>query len=435
MVELTAQVAPEITRAAPEHEAVYRRNFKFFLADFVLFSIGMGLIGASTVIPDFVRHLTGSEVLIGLSSQLFEIGWLMPQLLVARRLVRVTHKKMWFLGPNIPVRFVILVLAGVIVLLGEERPGPILAAFLICYGIAAVGDGLVGVPWLDLVGSSLDSRRRARLFGWGTALVGVLMIGLTQVVRLILSDRGPGFPENYALLFGLAGLLFASTIPLALPIRELPGGKARPSSPSVREYLPDLWRVLRQDRPFRAMIITRVLSSLFTLATPFYIGFATVKLKMASDVAVSNLLLMQTLGNVTGSLLFSWLGDRRNLLFIRLALLSAGMQPVMALLASAVGPGPLYVGFFAAGIAQGSLVFAFLNWVVGYTTPDQRPIYSGLFNSVSAVSLLAAPLAGGSIVQELGYETVFAVALVIILAAIYVAMRHIRQPQAARAAP
>jgi hypothetical protein len=88
MADGTLQPVAEIELADSERDRIYRRNFIFFLADFVLFSVAFNLIGSTTVIPDFVRKLTGSEILIALSSQMFEILWLMPQLLVARRLVR-----------------------------------------------------------------------------------------------------------------------------------------------------------------------------------------------------------------------------------------------------------------------------------------------------------------------------------------------------------
>lgn len=422
------------TLSAIERESVYRRNFVLFLADFVLFSIGFNLIGPTTVVPDFVRRLTDSEVLIALSSQMFEVGWLLPQLLIARRLVRVQNKKWWFVGPNIPVRTFMLIFGGIVFALGTEHPGLLLGLFILFYGLAALGDGLVGVPWLDLAASSLDNRRRARLFGYGNALVGVSILGLTPVIRLILSDKGPAFPDNYALLFVLAGLLFLITVPAMIFIRELPGGEVQETSPPLREYLPDLVRVLRRDGPYRAVITARVLATFFTLAGPFYIGLATERLGMASDVAVSHLLLMQTLGTVGGALSFSWWGDRRPLRFIRLALLAGAIQPTLALLATAVGPAPLYVAFLVAGAVGATLGFSFINWVLIYATPEQRPVYSGLFNSVSAVGLLTAPLLGGLIVEELGYEAVFVVALAFMLSALAMSLRFIDKPAAAAGA-
>lgn len=429
MAESAPQPGAPDSLTPSEREQVYRHNYRLFLADFLLFSVGMSLLGTTTVIPAFIRGLTDSEVLIGLSSQLFEIGWLLPQLLVARWLVSVANKKWWFAAPNIPVRLLILVLAGVIVLLGPERKTAILIAFLVLYAGAALGDGLVGVPWVDLIGSSLDGRRRARLFGLGTAFVGIAMLGLNPIVQRILSDEGPPFPNNYALLFAISGTLFTITIIPPMFLRELPSATPQVAPPSMRDYLPQLGRVLRTDHPFRAVIIARVLLSLATLAGPFYIGFATEQLGMSSDIAVSNLLLMQTLGSVAGSLALSWMGDRQIVLFIRLVITMALLQPALALLASAVGPAPLYLAYVMAGVVIGSLNLSLTNWVVMYASPDQRPIYAGLFNSAAAVTLIVAPLMGGTIVELLGYEVVFVMAFVIVSAALGVVLRSLVEPR------
>lgn len=419
MTASTSQVRPDTAVTRADRERVYRRNFPLFLGDYVLMMIGFNLIGPTTVIPDFVRQLTTSEVLIGLASQMFEVGFMLPQLLVARRLLKVERKKWWFIGPNIPVRTFILIFAGLIVLLGPERPHLILALFLLFYGLAALGDGLVGVPWLDLAGGSLDSKRRAQTFGDGRAMVGVAMLGLAPLVRLILGERGPDFPNNYALLFALAGLCFLVTVPFGFFLHELPGGKAQASIPPLRDYLPLLGRVLRDDRPYRAMLITRLLATFFTLAGPFYIGFATEQLGMSSGVAVSNLLLVQTLGSVGGAMMFSRWGERRNLLFIRLILIIGILQPALALLAGRAGRGFLYAAFLAGGVVIGCLTISFINWVISYATPDERPVYTGLFNSISAVGLLAAPLLGGAMVEQWGYNAVFLAALVVMAGALF----------------
>lgn len=412
-----------------QHEQIYRRNFLFFLSDGILFTVAMGIIGATTVIPDFVRQLTDSEILIGLSGSLFEIGWTLPQLFVARYVIRFARKKWWFVLPNIPARFVMLIFGGVVVLLGKDQPGAILAAFLICYGIAAVGDGIVGVPWADLVGTSLDNRWRARMFGIMTASAGLIMLGISPLIGVILGDTGPGFPNNYALLFAAAGVLFALSIVPAIFIRELPGGKAAEKIPPLREFLPELGRVLRTDAPFRAIIITRMLTGLFAMASPFYIGFATEQLNLSSGVAVPTLLAMQTIGSVAGALVYAWLGARNNLLYIRLALGAAALLPISALLATLLGPLPLYLGFLVSGMALSNLFFSFLNWVVTYAAPDQRPIYAGLFNTVAAVISLSAPVIAGTIAQHVGYEALFAVAIVMVCAALFVTLRFVPNPR------
>lgn len=407
-------------------ERIYRRNFIYFLLDNIMFSVAMGIIGSTTVIPDFVRRLTSSEILIGLSGNLFGIGFTLPQLLIARYIVRHERKKWWFVGPNIPVRFVILIFGGITAWLGRDQPGLVLLAFFICYSIAALGDGLVGVPWSDLIGTSLDNRWRARMFGLTTAVTGVAMLSIAPLIGFVLGDGGPAFPNNYALLFGAAGLLFALSIPVGLFFHELPGGKAVDKLPSLGEFLPDLGRVLRDDVPFRAYILTRLFTGLFMMAAPFYVGYATVELGLSSQVAVPVLLAMQTAGSIIGALAYAWLGARSNALVIRLALGAGALLPICALLAGVVGPLPLYFGFLMSGMSTGNLLSGYMNWLVGYAHPDRRPVYVGLANTVTAVFSLVVPFIGGLMAQHLGYRPLFAVSLAMALCGLFVALRYLR---------
>jgi MFS family permease len=213
-------------------------------------------------------------------------------------------------------------------------------------------------------------------------------------------------------------------------LRELPGGKRAEKIPALSEFLPSLGRVLRTDGPFRAILVTRMLTTLVAMASPFYIGFATVQLKLSSGVAVPTLLAMQTIGSVSGALLYTWLGARNNLLYIRLALCGAALLPISALLARVVGPLPLYAGFLMSGLALSNLFLSYQNWVVSYANADQRPIYAGLFNTVSAVISLAAPFIAGSIAQNIGYEALFVVALMMAFVALFVTLRYVNNPRA-----
>ena len=193
------------------------------------------------------------------------------------------------------------------------------------------------------------------MFGMMSAITGVIMLLLTPFIRLILSDAGPAFPNNYALLFIISGLLFViSNIPTFF-IRELPGAKAVERLPALSEFLPDLGRVLRTDASFRAIIITRTLTTFFAMASPFYIGYATQRLGLTSEEAVPVLLAMQSIGSISGALVYTWLGARNNVLYIRLALMGAALLPILALLSSQVGPLPLYAGFLLSGLTLSTL--------------------------------------------------------------------------------
>ncbi len=141
------------------------------------------------------------------------------------------------------------------------------------------------------------------------------------------------------------------------------------------------------------------------------------------------LLVMQTIGGVSGALIYTWLGARNNLMYIRLALGFAAFLPMSALLATVIGPLPLYLGFLVLGLTVGNLFASYQNWVITYATPDQCPIYAGLFNTVAAVISLIAPFIGGTIAQQIGYEALFVVALALVLGALFVTLRYIPSPR------
>jgi MFS family permease len=348
--------------------------------------------------------------------------------LVARHVSRAERKKWWFILPGIPMRLMILIFAGAIFWLGEGQPAALLLAFLICYGLLSIGNGLVNVPWADLAGTSLNARWRARMFGLINAIASLVLLAAAPMVALILGDAGPAYPYNYGLLFGISGVFWVLSILPGLFIHELPGGAAE-SIPPLRDFLPGLIRLVRVDVPFRSMIITVTLSALYAMAGPFYIGFATEQLKLPSAVAVPILMAMLTIGSVCGGLLYTWIAAHSNILFIRLALGGAALVPISALLATVVGPWPLYVGFLVGGLTASTLFDGYQNWVITHAPADQRPLYVSLFNTVGAVIWLIAPIIAGLVVQGLGYQALFVLALILVLCALFVTLRYVDSPQ------
>jgi predicted MFS family arabinose efflux permease len=120
-----------------------------------------------------------------------------------------------------------------------------------------------------------------------------------------------------------------------------------------------------------------------------------------------------------------WLGAKNNLMYLRLALGGAALLPISALLASVLGPVPLYVGFLIAGMTLSNLYLSYQNWVVGHASADERPIYAGLFNTIIAGITLLAPIIGGTLVQQIGYEFLFGLSLVMGMGALFVMWRYV----------
>lgn len=126
---------------------------------------------------------------------------------------------------------------------------------------------------------------------------------------------------------------------------------------------------------------------------------------------------MQTIGNISGALIYTWLGAKNNLLYIRLSLIGAAFLPLTALLASTVGAIPLYFGFLLSGVAVSNLMFAYQNWILTHAPADERPIYIGLSNTIIAVVTMISPIIGGIIIEQGTYSILFLTALVMALGA------------------
>ncbi len=136
---------------------------------------------------------------------------------------------------------------------------------------------------------------------------------------------------------------------------------------------------------------------------------------------------MQTIGSVSGALVYTWLGARNNLMYIRLALVGAAFLPISALISSVAGPLPLFVGFLMSGLTLSNLFLSYQNWVVTHASPDQRPIYAGLFNTVATITSLISPFIGGTVVQQIGYEPLFGLSLIMVCCALFVTLRYIQK--------
>lgn len=418
--ENTANPDGKSLAAETPHEPLYRRNFILFLLDNFLFNVAFSIIGPSTFIPDFVRQLTSSEVLIGFSSSLFQATSTLPQLGMARVLRGRELVKRWYVVPNIPARLMILMLPGVILLLGAERPTALLIAFFVLYALAALGTGVSNLAWWTMAASSLDARWRARVLGLTTLTSGVVLISLLPLIARILGSEALVFPANYALIFGISGGIFAvATVPM-LFVRELPtvttaSHPVEADTPtealSKRRFLATLSAVLALDKAYRIMVVARVLTEFMLMAAPFYIGFATVELGLSSTTALPLLLGMQTTGMIAGAVLYVWLGARSNTLVMRIAVCAVPLTPLCALLASETRPQPLYLGILIAGMAVGNLMTSYQNWVIMWPDPPERPVYAGLYNTISAVFTLGAPVLAGAIVHFLGFRSLFAIAL------------------------
>lgn len=352
--------------------AIERRNFLCLLADFVFFGTGSSFASQATVLPTFIATLTSSAPLIGLSSTIATGAWLLPQLFAANSLAGRTRRKPFVLVPASFGRVVFLVLGPVMLALARY-PGTALAVFFLLYGLFFVLDGVASIAWLDILARTLSATTRARLIGIGQAATGAAGIGAGILVGVILSEQSRPASSSYALIFLLAGILFALSFSAFLFMKEEPMQTLETTLPWP-DYFRRLGEILRLDHDFRRALIVAILFSFTGLATPFYIiqGLTTLKFP---EISVGIFTSAQVIGGIGSALLMGWLGEKRGTrTLMRLWGALTLCTPLLALAISSLGRTfptgvVMYVYslvFVLVGAQANSVMAGFINYVLEF---------------------------------------------------------------------
>ncbi len=411
-----------------------RYNIAAYLADMVLFSLALAFLDTSTVIPDFVGQATDSKVLVGISGILFAVGWRLPQLALAPTVNRTKNKRRFMFWTSLPGRFMFLIIAGLIALIGTRSPGLMLLVFFAGYLIFALCDGVTSLAWIELIGNAIPEGTRAIMFGVSQVVAGLAVLVIQGLLRQLLGPQGPGYPINFAVVFAIAGgLLALSLIPVANLYEHPVETKVRVIQPT--DYLPYLAKLVRRDRGFRQFLVARFfLEFSFFIIVPFYIGFETQTFGMPAAQAVSDSLIAVTLGTIGGSALGGWLSNRfGSRSAIRLQALAALLGPTLAVLSPAIGSWVLLVSFVMVGLGGSLPTTGLINWLISYPPVEDRPMYTGIANTLGAVAL-SAPVIGGLLLQSTSYSVLLMLTAAVALIATFFALRLPRSHQGVEAA-
>ena len=393
----------------------------------------MAFFSPSTVIPSFLTELGASSATIGLMSTLQRACWLLPQLFAARYMANKRYKKpavLWAAGIG---RSLLLFLAGLVWATGARPPELIIVLVAIIVSAFWIGDGLGSLSWFDLFSKAIPANRRGRLISIGQVLSGLFSFLAGFAVEWILSDRGLPYPNNFALLFLIAfGMLAISFTAISFLI-EAPG-VTEGATPSWREYLPQLWRILKTDHTFRNYTIARQLFNLSNLAGPFYMTYALDTLALPAQVA-GRYTSIGVVGGILAALLFGWINEKRgtkDTLTISIGVTAA--IPALALaiprLFDGIGLAWAYgMVFFASNAAMSSFMPGWTAYVLELAPEAERPAYVGLNNTINGVSTLFSTL-GGLILQWTGnnYSLLFVITVFATLSALPLSLR-LRDPR------
>lgn len=406
---------PKLNTGSPPN---YAHNARAIAGDSTLFTIGVNFISGSTVIPTLVSQLTSSPVLIGLMAGLPSGAWLLPQLFVAAWVAHHPRKQ-----PIVAIAAFIsrpfFFLMGIAVgMFSITRPRLALAALMLFQVLFYVGDAIASVPWFDLLAKSIPPRRRGRVLGTSQVIGGFGGILVGIAVRYILGSTGPWrYPFNYASLFIAAGIMMMGAAVCLALIREGPTEPLTVTPPRMAQVLASLPGLIRTDRAFGRMLLTRIMAGFISIATAFYVIYATKNLGLGTEVT-GLFLSAQVVGALLAGLMMSTLQDRCGVMvYMRVVVACAALPAILTLIIGVLRPQlgsaiiyPYLLVFCLLGIYLNSIGWPFFAWILEHAQESQRPLYIGVSNTLGALTMIAPPL-GGWLAGTFGYPFVFIASL------------------------
>ncbi len=401
------------------------------LGDTVGFTVGIALLGPTTILPSLVRELGGGPLAVGLTGAIQAGGFFLPQLVAGRYVANRALVKKYVVLPATLSRACLALLPPVLLLLAVRSPGLALAAVLLIYALFNVVDSLSVVGWYDLLAKAIPLNRRGRVMGAGQSLSALLGVGAGAMVTWLLARSGP-FPESYVRIILLA-VAFLAICPVVLALIREPAGLVQAEGPlHWGEYLPRLGSIVRRDGRFAWLVAVMWLGGLADMAAAFYVLYAGERVGLPPET-LGLFISAGVVGNFVGGALLGPLGDRRgSAAVIRVVMGARCLCPLLALLTPPLAalhpwlaPGAFVLLFALVGMATGSYQVGYMNYLLEIAPPDERPMYVALANTLNGL-LVVAPLLAGWLVGALSYEFLFAVALAAAMVGVGVALRNPR---------
>ena len=378
-----------------------RFNFTIGLLDGGFFGLGMGFASFTGIIPLFVHHLTDSAVLIGLVPAIHNMGWQLPQLLMAGWLGRVPRYKPLTLWMTIHERLPFLGLAGVALLAPHAPKATILVLTFLMLIWQGGGAGLAANPWTSMVSKVIPHDLLGTFFGTQSAAFNGLA-GVASIFAGIILDKIAA-PWNFSLCFALTFVFMAFSFVFLSMTRE--PRSALPPQHGEALFSKSMG-ILRTDSNFRAFLLVRILSQFGGMAFAFYVIYAVQEYGM-SDAAAGIMVAILLIGQVILSPLMGRLGDRwshRGVMILGAA--GAALSAILAWKATSAE------WFYAIFLLEATAIVAIWTIPLAMSVTfahhaDERPLYIGMSNTLPAPAAILAPVIGGWLADAAGYHATF----------------------------
>jgi MFS family permease len=383
-----------------------RRNYILAALDFSIYSLALSIASSVTIIPLYVSHLTSSAILIGLIPAIIDEGWRLPQIFTVNYISRLPLKK-YYTAVCMVIERIPFLLLGLSILLFPHLPNSTsLLILIICLVIFSVGGGLGGTSWQDLVAKIIPAKRRGVFFGVSNSLSGLFGIGGAALSAYFLFVYP--FPKSFAVTFLATFIILFAAIVFILFIAE--PKDIIPAEQNKIHPLALLPNYLRKSPNFVYFLAARSLAAFGLMGFSYVTVYAVQILHLGDDTAAYFTLVMM-LSQLLLTPLLGLLADRKG---HKLVLEVSSICIILAMVFVLCLPKlpVFFLAFILIGLSRSADLISGLALPMEFGSPQDRPFYIAISNTLTAPALALAPLIGGLLANQHGYTAAFIIALV-----------------------
>lgn len=409
---------------------IKRRNFLYGQLNGLLYSTGETLFDPTLVVVTFLGFLTDSPLLLGLLVPIRDATWSLPQLWMSG-IVQNEKRKVRLYRIAAVLRTLSWALI-VFCIWFINDPKLLLITFFVIYSISNLMNGLGGLPFMEMVGKTIEPSQRAEFFAWRNGLGGVGGIAASFVVRAILSEQsGFVFPENYAILALLFMIFAAAGLFIFALVDEIEDSPVIPRKPFGVQFRQAI-SVMRQDGNYRNFFVMRSLQILSGSAVPFFAIYLQRQFGVATSF-VGIYLAFFTASNLLANYLFGRVSRRDGSKKVIVTATFASMSMLIYVLALVfflptmsftpdLAGWLLTPAFILNGFRMTGFNIAGNSLMLDLSPPAQRAVYIGFSNTILGIVLLATGISG-IIMTVMGFQGLLWLTMALNLIAVYLVLR------------
>lgn len=372
----------------------------FFLA------LTMSMIDMNTVLPALISELTNNTVAFGALYSILLGAPLVFNIIFSAFLQRFPLKKKFLLLGMYLRSFSFLGMGVITLLFAKSNPIATLVVFYLLIFTFSISGGFASIAYSDIIGKLLPPERRGILYSSRQFFSGIAALLGGFFIVWIFKPGSLQFPLNYSIGFfiGSFGLIIGSLG--FFKLKEPPSEISIAENNSKESFTKGIGKILRSDKRFLKFIIIENISSFSLMILPFYMVF--IKNSFPNYMSyIGIFVIAQVTGGISSNFLWAYVSSRfGSSSVIKLCIFIGATIPIIVMVIRPLGIIWYIIVFLLVGFITSGRNIGFESYLLDIAPNDKRTMYLGIRGTLNIMVVLL-PLAGGLIINILGYYITF----------------------------